>query len=141
MTRRNNRRSATTRRTLKTNASRQRLNCAVSPEFAELLNNEALRAEWDEKDLTAILEAADDIGLYPEDVVNASAAGAIFFYPNCEDMGAVAYEYLRETGAFTKENEWMERYFDYDQYGNDMTYDADFGWSPTIKGFVEFQNY
>ena len=141
MTRRNNRRSAATRRTLRTNASRQRLNCAVSPEFAELLNDEALRADWNEKDLTAILEAAADIGLDPEDVVNASADGAIYFYSDCDDMGAVAYEYLRETGAFTKENEWMERYFDYEQFGEDMTYDGSFGWSPTIKGFVEFMNY
>lgn len=69
MTRRNNRRSAVSRRAIRTNANRQRLNCAVSPELEALRNNEELLADYTDASLDAIIEAADYHLIDAEDVL------------------------------------------------------------------------
>ena len=135
MTRRNNRRSAVSRRAIRTNANRQRLNCAVEdPALEALRNNAELTGRYTADEIDAILEAAEWHMLDPEDVLKAE----IFFFPDCKDMSEVAWESLNDLGTFDGDNEWMKNYFDFAKYGDAMEYEGYWYYHRPIKGFVQF---
>ncbi|MBR1373456.1 antirestriction protein ArdA [bacterium] len=88
------------------------------------LNEQAERlAELDEYELDIVAallsegyELADSLDRY-EDVM---------VYYDCNDMTDVAYAYIEETGMLNGVPESIARYFDYEAFGRDMSYEGQF---------------
>ena len=50
----------------------------------------------------------------------------VMVYSDCYDMTDVAYQYIEETGMLDGVPENIARYFDYEAFGRDMSYDGEF---------------
>ena len=73
--------------------------------------------EYDQSLVDAVIDNGYDLDKVDDAII----------YPNCLDMTDVAREYIDEIGgpeALGKDT--YERYFDYDAFGRDMSFDGDF---------------
>ena len=113
-----------TRRMLNSNR-RTRLNCSgyemTREEAAQILSE-----RYPDNEVELILRALDDEGYDYETGVNRCE----FYFYHGTDYADVAEQWLDETGAFNRENDWMKSYFDFERYGRDMSYEASFWFDP-----------
>ena len=119
MTRRNNRRSAVSRRTIRTNANRQRLNCATAADY----DREELVDNYGEDEADMIIEAASALGYTAEKVSDRVNRGAWFVFPSAYSAEDVAEQYLDFTAAFEglpEQFDWMVDYLDTRAYGENL---------------------
>ena len=85
-----------------------------------------------------IAEAAQDADISPETAFKAALAGDYTLYNDCGSMYDVAVDFLENSGILNKEQNWLLDYIDYEKLGTSLNYDGYFGYSETLKGFVEF---
>ena len=88
--------------------------------------------------LNELAEQVADLDEYDRDILTAlmsegyTLADAlckvddVMVYYDCHDMTDVAYAYIEETGLLDSVPENIARYFDYEAFGRDMSYEGQF---------------
>ena len=88
------------------------------------LNEQAQQlADLDEWELD-IISALLDNGYSLENALDKYED--VIVYSDCHDMTDVAYQYIEETGMLDSVPDNIARYFDYEAFGRDMSYDGEF---------------
>lgn len=82
----------------------------------------------DEKVLKLLLEEMDGI----EEVLEVLESGDYRIYYGCKDMEDVAYEVIEESGMLAGVPDEVQRYFNYDAYGRDLSLEGTF--------YIDFMN-
>lgn len=89
----------------------------------DLISQAATLAELDEYELevvSAIMGEGYTLEAALDEYENA------IIWSNCNDMTDVAYAYIEETGLLDSCPEPLRNYFDYESFGRDMSFDAQF---------------
>jgi len=104
--------------------------------------------EYDNLDrLNEIAETVENLDDYEKDIVKAlmndgysleealDKKDDVFFYPDCDNMTDVAYQYIEETGMLDNVPDHIKNYFDYEAFGRDMSFEGH--WIATDNGYIE----
>lgn len=92
--------------------------------------------EMDDEEREILGAAVDVIGGPIEDLIEMIQDKDYFVYPDCYDMGDVAYRYMEESGELDQIPERYQGYFDFDALGRDMDIEGTF--AEINCGMVEF---
>ena len=82
-----------------------------------------------------IIEALIDDGYDFETALEIVQNGDYYYFPDCDSMADVAYQYCEECGILSQIPENLQGYFDFEAYGRDMEYDGNF--IATNDGYIE----
>ena len=82
-----------------------------------------------------IIEALIDDGYDFETALEIVQDGDYYYFPDCDSMTDVAYQYCEECGILSQIPEDLQGYFDFEAYGRDMGYNGNF--IATDDGYIE----
>lgn len=104
--------------------------CNFSHNFGEYESIDDLKEFADL--LAEIVDEYDDDAIYIINAYEECIGGDMknildyeyYIYPDCNDMTDVAYEYIESTGMLDNVPESIARYFDYESFGRDMSFEG-----------------